>query len=1138
MMSQTVWAQQATDNKRSLIALQSQNSQTTGVDNALLQETVELNIKNATIEDALSKIANIANLKLVYSRTILPPSSLINIENKSMSLRQALWEILEDTDLQYAISSNRLLVLLKKRKAELYDTNPLFEDTVSGSVFDSETQEALPGVNIVVKGTSTGTTTDLDGNYQLSVNSLQDTLVFSFIGYQQQEIPINDRTEIDVALRQQAVAGEELIVTGYMQERKADVTGSISVVEADDIEYNQFSNFAKALQSRVPGMSISTDGDPGGGASVRIRGVTSVNGSPPLIVIDGMPTQLNLQDINSGDIESIQVLKDAASASIYGSRAAGGVILIETKKGQRGSTTVNYRGTMGGAKTMNLPDMLSTRQYGEAMWQAAVNDGLNPNDFQQLYTYDWTMNNGVPTLNSVQARDWLNVAETSPVSNTDWFQEGTKTGLRQKHQITLSTGTDNSRTLFSADFFQNEGTVIHSGLKRYSVRLNTDYTTDNDLFRIGENLALTHRNFRSGGAFTNSLRNMMVMPPLVPVRTTNGEWAGTAWDFGMDKFANPIRQLVQERNNRDKEMRLVGTVFAELRPLENLMIRTQGGINYETGYERHIDFTWVEVGATSDDINAVNNSNFQNLNLTLSNTVNYDLTLFNEHEFNLLGGFELVQEQFEFFSAERRGIAIEDRDFAFLNSATGEANVSGYGDEVSYLSYFSKLNYTYDSKYLLSATLRYDGSSVFGEENRFGFFPAFSAGWRVSNESFMSGIDAISELKLRASWGVNGNSNIPSFARFTFYESDFESTTYPIAGNKTGIGASGFQPDQLGNPELKWEETTQITFGVDFGLFEDRLTGSIDLYDKFTEDMLFSPPVIGAAGTGASTFLNTADMTNRGFEFQINYRNSPSIDFNYSIGLNFSSNENTIDNLPDAVRFAFGGNGIDDDIQGRSINSHYGFVADGLFRSQEEVDAHADQPGKGLGRIRYRDLNGDGRITFEDDRKWLGDSDPDLEFGLNFTTNYKNWDFAMFWRGVLGNSVYNTWKTYSDFWNVYPQSNMNSPTRVLNAWTPANRDSDIPALSTVNLNNETRTSNFMLETGSYLRLANLELGFSVPSSFRDRIGARDFRLFFNAQNIFTITGLTMGYPETPTIGEGDIPYIRPSIFTAGVDITF
>ncbi len=1018
-----------------------------------------------------------------------------------------------------------------------------FSFSVEGRIVDQDGQPLI-GVNVLVKGTNKGTATDFEGRFVLDDVDEKAILVVSYVGYQTKEVPVAGKPSIEITLLSDTHLLDELIVVGYSTIKKADLTGSVSVVSSEEIKNNQYTNVLKALQGKVPGMYITADGDPTGRAGVRIRGITSVNANPPLIVLDGMPTQLNLSDINSADIASIQILKDASSASIYGSRAASGVILIETKKGRVGKTNVEYQGSAGYSTIMHRPQMMNTIQYGEAFWRAAINDGLDPGSQTLLYTYDWDRDaDGNPQLHAVFPRKWLNREETMPSADTDWFDEVLQNGFRQQHQLSITSGSEKSRSLFSVNYFQNDGTVIHSGLKRYTLRLNSDYNLIDGLLRVGENISVSHKVYRGG--VNSSIRNMLIMPPIVPVYTNDGEWGGTAYAYGMDDYNNPVRELTINKDNKNRDSKLMGSVFAELNPLEGLVLKTQVGLNYSRGYFRHINYTWEEGGGKRDIRNGINNYYGNSMNFTFTNTANYDFSIIQDHNFSVLGGIEMFKHKSENFATTRLDIQLEDRDFAYLNSATGNLSAGGSGNELSMISYFSKLNYNYKSKYLLSATMRYDGSSVFGANNRYALFPALSLGWRISDETFFDDITALSELKIRASWGINGNSNIPSTARFNYYDSDYFETAYAIKGQENGQLASGYRRIQTGNEDLKWEETEQYTVGLDYGMFDGRLSGSLDIYHKITTGMLFFPPFLGASGEGAGQWYNAADMSNQGVEFLISYANDPNKAFNYSIGLNLSSNKNRIDNLPEEVRFAYGGNGVDEDIQGLPLRSFYGFVADGIFKSEQEVEQHATQRGKGIGRIRYKDLNNDGQITWQEDRKWLGNSDPKLMYGFDFKFSYKNFNLSMFWQGVAGGLVRNDWKTYSDFWNVWTQAGFNHEVRVLDAWSPANPDSDIPALSLSNANDERRLSSYYLEYGDYLKLRDIELGYDLPAGILRKIRAQNCRLYISAQNMINIKRwwgdhvFTGHYPETATKGsEYSNPYMRPQIFSTGVNITF
>lgn len=1010
---------------------------------------------------------------------------------------------------------------------------------IQGTIYDTH-GETLPGVTILIKGTTVGTISDADGSFQLSIPDDAKTLLFSYVGMETKEMEIDGRTQFNVTLEEAAIALHEVVAVGYGTMRKADLTGSVAIVSEDEIKKNTHANVLQGLQGQIPGVYITADGNPVGNVGINVRGLTSFRAAPPLIVIDDLPTTINLRDINPKDIASIQVLKDASAASIYGSRAAGGVIIIQTKQGKVGENKVSYTGSFGVSSFMNRIDLMNTQQYGQALWQAAINDGRDPNDVTQIYNFDWENRNGKPVLNSLTPVEWLNAEKTQRSADTDWFKEGTQLGIQNDHQLTVSGGSEKSKSMLSLNYHENQGTQIHTMFRRFTLRFNSEYNLINDRLTIGENILLGSNKMNN----QNHSHSMLTNPPIIPVYDEEGGWGGSAFGMGMDDYSNPIRMLSMNKDNYDFTDKAIGSIYASFKLLNGLSIKTLYGIDYNLQKYRHISFKWKEAGGQHKPDNAVNTYRANSLTSSWTNTLNYNLET-GEHRFDALAGIESVHYYAENLQGYRRDIELEDYDYAYLNAATGTTDVSGIGDEWMLLSYFSKLNYAYDNKYLLSATLRYDGSSKFGKNNRFGFFPAASAGWRISEEPFFAKNSLIYDLKLRASWGMNGNSNIPTNALLDYFDADYNMTAYPITGNETGNQPSGFRRVHTGNQNLKWEATQQYNFGIDFGLFNGSLTGSFDYFQKHTNDMLFRPPYLAAIGEGGSHWINAADMSNKGFEFIVTYFGKPIGDFSYSITGNISSIKNKIDKLPDDVKYSYGGNGLDDDILGRPLNSFYGFVADGLFKTQEEIDSSPEQQGKGLGRIRYKDLNGDGRITWEHDRTWIGKSDPDMMYGMDFNAKYKNIDFNMFWQGIAGLQVRNDWKSYSDFWAVWTQHGFNHATRILDAWTPDNPNSTIPALSLQNSNDERRLSTYFMESGAYLKLRHISLGYTLPSSFISKFRIQECRINLSAQNILSIhkswgdDAYTSVDPENSVkSGEYSNPYIRPQIFMVGIDLSF
>lgn len=1013
--------------------------------------------------------------------------------------------------------------------------------TVTGVVTDAA-GEKLPGVTVALKGTSTQVITDASGNFKIDVSGAKPVLVFSYVGKSAKEVEVRSGTIYPVTLVDDAKTMDAVVVTtGYMTQRKADLTGAISLVSRDDYSKTPAANVMKSLQGKVPGLTINSDGNPAENVGIQVRGITSLNGSSPLIVLDGQPVSINLRDINPNDIESMQVLKDAASASIYGSRAASGVILINTRKGKRGDAKVTYEGYVGVSKTQGIPDMLSSEDYGRAIWQATVNDGDNP-DAIQIYSYDWGVDhNGIPVLNSVTPRPWLNAAETMPSSNTNWFDEGNRIGLQQNHQVTITGGSERLTSLLSLNYYKNEGTQVTSFFRRIAARFNNEYQIAKGKLTIGENLTITNLRMRD----VNNTYGFLVMPPNIPVYANDGQWGGVAMPLGMDDYNNPVRQLEINKNNVPNFMKVLGTAYANLKILPNLALRTQYGVDYSMWYERVVDSKWEEAGGKSNTINGVRQNNYHDLGQTWTNTLTYNFEM-GKHRADVLVGTEAYKFVNEGYNVFRSDVLLEDRDYAYLGTTTGDRReFGGGGNERTLFSYFGKINYAFDSKYLLGLTLRRDGASVFGANNRYGTFPAVSAGWRISDEKFMNPLGWISELKLRGSYGVNGNSEPLSAGRLVnIYVPDVNGTSYPIAGNPSGTIPSGYRRDHIGNADLKWESTTQLNFGLDFGLLNNRLRGSFDWYNKKTSDILFEPPYIAALGEGGYRAVNGADVSNKGFELIMSWSESKG-DFSYTVTANAAAYRNKIVSLPENIRYNYGGNGLLDDGLGRPLFSHYGLVADGIFKTQEEVDNSAQQPGKGLGRIRYKDLDGDGIINEIYDRTWLGSANPDFTAGLNLEARYKNFDITVFFQGVFGNEIYNSWKEMSDFWNISVQNDRNHPARIKDAWSPSNPNSTIPALSRRDANGEKRMSSYYIENGSFIKMRTIDLGYTLPRQLIEKWKMSQCRFYISAQNLFTIrkswgddqfTGLDPEMREARANDGFRYPYPLTALF--GVNVTF
>lgn len=1010
---------------------------------------------------------------------------------------------------------------------------------IQGKVIADSDEEPLVGATVKVVGSNVATITDLDGNFIIEV--LPDTeLSVSYIGFHSQIVKALDNIVVRLSDGQEL---SEVVVTGYQVQRKADLTGAISVVNAKDIAKQNENNPVKAMQGRVPGMNITADGSPSGIATVRIRGIGTLNNNDPLYIIDGVPTKASMHELNGNDIESIQVLKDAASASIYGSRAANGVIIITTKNGKEGKLKVDFDASVSAQTYVNKMKVLNAEEFGEVMWQGYINDGLDPNSNGLGYKYNWSYDaDGNPVLHSISMNKYLDMAGTTPVSDTDWFAQTTRTGIIQQYNLSMSSGSEKGTSFFSLGYYNNKGIVETSGFERFSARMNTSYNLlkigDRNVITIGENFTLNRTSeVQVPGGF---LQNVLQFNPSLPIYTTNGSYAGPVG--GYPDRENPVARLHRNADNRYSYWRTFGDAYININPLKGLNIKSTFGLDYAQKQQRFFTYPITEGNVA----NATNASEAKQEHWTkwmwnAVATYNFEQR---KHRGDVLVGMELNREDDINFSGKKYDYAVLTPDYMWPNAGVGESEAYGVGEGFSLVSFFGKFNYSYADRYLASVTVRHDGSSRFGKNNRYGTFPSFSAGWRINEETFMKNLKWLDNLKLRASWGQTGNQEISNIARYTLYVSNYGEanfggqsygTSYDIAGTNGGQTlASGFKRNQLGNENLKWETTTQTNLGIDFGLFANALYGSFEWYHKKTTDILVYMPGIGVMGEGSSQWINAGEMTNNGVEFNLGYRNKIG-DFQYDITGNIGTYRNKITKLPEtiAANGAFGGNGVAS-VVGHPMGAQVGFVYYGVFKSQDEIDNHAVQNGAGLGRIRWKDLNDDDVIN-EKDQTWIYNPVPDFTWGLNIYLQYKNLDLTMFWQGVQGVDVISDLKKETDLWSGLNISNLNKGSRLLDAWTPLNMESNIPAVSTMDNNNEKRVSTYFVEDGSFAKLRTIQIGYNLPKSFVSKMYMERFRIYVSAQNLLTIKSskFTGVDPENANYG-----YPIPLNITFGLNVSF
>ena len=1038
-----------------------------------------------------------------------------------------------------------LLVLLA-----LALTSAQAQRNLNGKVLDSETNEPLIGAKIIVAGTSTGTIVKYDGSYELELPEGKVSITVTYIGYQSKVIEDVQPGELNIQLSAGQVLNE-IVVVGYTAERKKDLTGAVAVVKMEEVKDLPGGNIMKNIQGRVPGVNVFTDGSPGSTATVRIRGNGTLNNNDPLYVIDGVPTKAGMHEINPADIESMQVLKDAASASIYGSRAGNGVIVITTKNAKKDQLRVQFDADWSVQQYTSKLDPLNTYDRGLVFWQASVNAKLNP--ASPIYNYQWNGDFNNPLLGSITYNEYLDANKTMRPADTRWFDEVSQTSLLQSYNLSISKGSEKGNAVFSMAYYDHNGIIRETNFNRINFRVNTSYKLFDGLVSVGENFQMTFQQEKQipvGDVLFTSL----VQHPIVPVYTEDGGWGGPV--SGMTDRQNPVRLIEDNKQNQYRFVRPFGNAFLEVNPLKDLQLKTSFGVDYSMFYARNIQKSYVS-GFLNEPDNRVTNNNSLSGNWIWTNTATYDYNL-PKHRFNFLLGYEQIRFSQEYFTASREGFISESTDYAYLSAGAANQLNSGGGQKWALQSFFGKINYAFNDRYLASFTVRRDGSSRFGKNNRYGNFPAASIGWRFSEEQFIKNLfDKPVNFKLRASWGQNGNQEIDPLAVYNIYRAVYGKedpiwdnpnpptfnpnlgTAYDIAGNDIGQLLSGFINSQQANDDLKWETTTQTNFGLDYEV--GKFSGSLDYYIKETSDILYFRTLLATVGEANGQFVNGGTIRNKGIEALLTYSDKIG-DFSFDITGNIATLKNEVVSMPEDlfVRMPLSGEVPNDakteipgqQLIGLSVNSFYGYVGDGLFQNQAEVDQHATQSGKGIGRIRFKDLNGDGKID-NNDQTFIGTADPSLSYGLNINLNYKQFNLTVFFQGVSGIEYYNSYKTYTDFASLWPGTNWGK--RTLDAWSPENPNSTIPSLTIVDNNNEGRVSTYFIENASYMKLRNLQLGYRLPGAILKKARMHSCKIYVQGQNLLTLKSseFTAPDPENPNYA-----FPIPAMYTLGVNLEF
>lgn len=1014
---------------------------------------------------------------------------------------------------------------------------------VTGTVTDAK-GEPLLGVNVVVKGTTNGTITDLDGKYSLEVEP-NSILVVSYIGYVSQQIPASGEV-VNVTLKEDTQNLDEVVVVGYGTQQKKDITGSVAVVDTKDLLASSGSSATQQLQGKAAGVYIGQSGSPGSPSMVRIRGINTVNDNGPLYVIDGVSTRnQDLSSLNPNDIESMQVLKDASSAAIYGAQAANGVILITTKKGTKsGQPRLTYDGYVGLQKSGKSYDVLNSMDRLNLEWEAKKNNyGLTgssdlPSHVQfgtgeRPVIPNYLTQAGANGSQNIDPSDYHFSDKTyAPFSDTDWWDEIDRVAMIQNHQIGLSGGTDKGQYNLSANYFKQDGTVIDSYFQRYQVRANTSFNV-REWLRVGENLtyAFTKDNgLNAKGAEDSPYSWAYRASPYVPVYDIAGNFAGSKF-AGTGNFKNPVAIQKRNKDNYYSHNRIFGNLWAEVDLLKGLTLRTNFGMDYTNTYSYRMEKYSPEFSEDTKQNNLEEISEF-NYRWVWTNTLTYNKTFNDVHKLTVLLGTEAIRDGL--------GRKMTGRRYTYLyedNTDSWELNMgendnrriidSEYKGEFALFGIFGRVDYSFDNRYLFTGIIRRDGVSRFSDSNRYGVFPSVSLGWRLSEESFMENTrDWLDDLKLRVGYGQTGNSEVPRKTNYAMeYRTFPKRSRYDLNGMNTST-VNGFILDKYGNEDTKWESTEMWNVGLDATFLNGKFNVGAEWYWKKTTDMLVEAQYSALANTEIDKpFINFGDIKNTGIDLNLNYRDSKG-DWSWDFNLNLSHYKNEVLRISESDDASLWGAGtrisgnVSRTTKGHAISEFYGYKVNGFYENVDEVMAlpplgqtitDKKSAERWVGKFKFEDVDKNGKLS-EGDRTFIGSPHPDLIAGLNATVTWKSWDFTMFWYSTIGNDLFNNNKYFTDFWLF--EGNKSERMRDL-SWKPGadNSKAVLPILDYGDTYSGTNANSYYVENASFLRLKNVVLGYTFPKTMMSKVGIQNLRLYVQAENLLTITGYDGLDPE-------------------------
>jgi len=1026
-------------------------------------------------------------------------------------------------------------------------TTGIYAQNISGTVTSDD--GPLPGATVLVQGTNDFATTDFDGNF--TIEAAQGAILeVSFVGYTTQQVPV-DGDQITITLALGNLLEEVIVTTGYGTQSKRDITGAVSTIDAEELTSVPATTFAQQMQGRASGISVVSDATPGGEATVRIRGFGTTGNNNPLYVIDGVPTE-SQGNLNPQDIESFQILKDASAASIYGSRAANGVIIITTKRGKVGEGKITYSSFFGWQTAAKDVDALDARGLGEYLYLADYYAGKTPSHGQygfsgtpenpQISIPNYVFPSGAASVDeSLYSLTESNIYAITKSADTNWWELLTQANApMSQHSIDASGATETSQYAFNATFFSQDAVIKYQGYKRATIRLNSSTKTLGDRLEVGENFTLSLDN-RFGGfgndGEQNAVSGAYKHHPLLPNYDIAGNFAGSR-GLNLGNNYNPYASQFRNQDDRTRRSRAFGNVYAQLTIAEDFKFKSSFGVNLTTNQRKDIGRPQPEY-VEGNFINSQSSATSWDYEWTWTNTLSWAKVLNDVHDVSAYVGVEAIEGFGEYFGASRQRFPFQSTNIISYLDLGNQGTAGNYGNiskDFSLWSQFVQANYQYDGKYLAQVTVRNDASSRFKSATNSAFFPAFSLGWRMSEEDFMSGISFIDDLKFRYGWGKTGNQSIGDYNAYTQFRSSSYNSGYPIDGSSSSA-TLGYDPSQFGNPNAKWEATVSNNFGFDATLFDRAISVEFDLWNRTTSDLLLTVPVVYSAGDAGAPAVNVGEMYNEGIDFAMDWTKDVG-ELQITLGGNISSYRNEVKKLDEFDTPIFGSNrrvpALTRTAVGDPISSIYGFEVLGIFQSQAEADAWAPYGSTGYnapGKFKYADINGDGEIN-DDDRTIIGNPHPDFVYGINLNLAYRNFNLNIFGNGVQGNDVYNYVRYFADFntfqgnrstralTEAWQPSNPSAPRA---QWTAANPNATSPIMD-ANDQISSRTSSYLIEDASYFRLRNIQLTYSFDDAINTALGISGGQIYLQGQNLFTITNYSGLNPEIQTGNDIQLGY--------------